>query len=140
MRNKDQILLENAYEQIVLKEDWRKTLATGALAAGMGLQGLQAKNKQTEYPQDMDGAGIESIQRPETSEQGAFETIIDQLSNLQVGNSTKEPPLDKELLIKVANSKNLEERKRVTDLIQFKGYRVPVFFGKYDKLQTPVGG
>lgn len=140
MRNKDQILLENAYEQIILKEDWRKTVATGALAATMGLQGLQAKNKQTQYPQDMDGAGIESIQNPETSEEGAFELVIDQLSNLQVGNSTKEPPIDKELLVKVANSKNLSERKRVTDLIQFKGYKVPVFFGKYDVLKPPVGG
>ena len=134
MRSKDQILLEDAYEQ-VLKEGIGKALGTAALAAGMSMLSPKAANAQ-----DMDRAGIESITKPELSEEGAFEKLRSDLSNLPVGNHTSEPPVDKKILIQVANSKNEIEKQRVTDLIQQKGYKLPLVFGSARKLETPVGG
>jgi hypothetical protein len=137
MRSKDQILLEDAYEK-VLNENLMKTLGTGALAATMGLQGLKANNTDQRYPQDMDGAAIQSIQNPEYSDEGAYEEVKDQLSNLEVGNFTKEPPIDKNLLLKAANIK--DKKPSLTDLIQLKGYNVPELFGAYEVLPSYSGG
>ncbi len=134
MRSKDQILLEDAYEQ-VLNENLLKTLGTGALAATMGLQGLQAKDNSEKYPQDMGGAAIQSIQNPEYSEEGAYEAVKDQLRNLEVGNFTSEPPIDKNLLLKAANIKDPLKKSDLTNTIQFKGYKVPKFFGAYEVLK-----
>lgn len=130
MRNKDQVLLENAYEQVLNEKGF---LPAAALAAIMAIGGANA--------QDMDRAGIESsYTNPELSEQGAFEKLRSDLSNLPVGNNVNEPPVDKELLSKVANSKDEDEKQRVTDLIQQKGYKLPSVFGSARKLETPVGG
>jgi hypothetical protein len=133
MRSKDQILLENAYEEVLNEKGF---LPAAALAAIMAIGGTPKDVN----AQDMDRAGIESITNPELSEQGAFEKLRSDLSNLAVGNHTNEPPVDKELLLKVSNSKNEVEKQRVTDLIQQKGYKLPSIFGSARKLETPVGG
>lgn len=133
MRTKDQILLENAYEQVLNEKGF---LPAAALAAIMAIGG----SPKDANAQDMDRAGIESsFTNPELSEQGAFEKLLGDLSNLPVGNNVNEPPVDKELLSKVANSKNEDEKQRVTDLIQQKGYKIPSVFGSARKLETPVG-
>jgi hypothetical protein len=134
MRSKDQILLENAYEEVLNEKGF---LPAAALAAIMAIGG----SPKDVNAQDMDRAGIESsFTNPELSEQGAFEKLRSDLSNLAVGNHTNEPPVDKQLLLKVANSKNEDEKQRVTDLIQQKGYKLPSIFGSARKLETPVGG
>lgn len=130
MRSKDQILLENAYEEVLNEKGF---LPAAALAAIMAIGGVNA--------QDPDRAGIESsFTNPELSEQGAFEKLRSDLSNLAIGNHTNEPPVDKQLLLKVANSKNEVEKQRVTDLIQTKGYKLPPEFSSARELKTPVGG
>jgi hypothetical protein len=131
MRSKDQILLEDAYEQ-VLNEGVRNAVATGLAAASM----FASPAKADKYPQDMDGAAIQSIQNPEYSEEGAYEAVKDQLRNLEVGNFTSEPPIDKNLLLKAANIKDPLKKSDLTNTIQFKGYKVPKFFGAYEILKA----
>ena len=126
MRTKDQILLEDAYEQ-VLNEGWGKALATGLAAASM----FASPAKADKYPQDMDGAAIQSMQEPEESDEGAYEEVIEQLRNLEIGDLTKYPPIDKILLLKAANIKDTIQKTRLTDLIQLRGYKVPEDFGTY---------
>jgi hypothetical protein len=141
MRNKDQVLLENAYEQVLNEKGF---LPSAALAAIMAIGGTPKDVK----AQDMDRAGIESsFTNPELSEQAAFEKLLSDLSNLPVKNPDPkkneqlvEPPVDKQLLSKVANSKNEVEKQRVTDLIQLKGYKLPPEFGSAREIKTPVGG
>ena len=140
MRTKDQILLENAYEQVLNEKGF---LTAAALAAIMAIGG----SPKDANAQDMDTAGIESsFTNPELSEQGAFEKLLRDLSNLPVKNPDPkkneqlvEPPVDKELLSKVANSKNEDEKQRVTDLIQQKGYKLPPEFGSSREIKPPVG-
>jgi hypothetical protein len=126
MRTKDQILLEDAYEQ-VLNEGLGKALATGLAAASM----FASPAKADKYPQDMDGAAIQSMQEPEESDEGAYEEVIEQLRNLEIGDLTKYPPIDKILLLKAANIKDTIQKTRLTDLIQLRGYKVPEDFGTY---------
>lgn len=77
MRDKDTILLEEAYNQILVNElNWK-----GA-AAGLALGALGASNAQAtspNYPQDMDGAGIESRETPEMDASSAVEEIANLL-------------------------------------------------------------
>jgi len=133
MRSKDQILLENAYEE-VLNENLLKKLGTGVLGATMALQGLQAKDNAP----DMDRAGMQQ----EYSNEGAYDVVKDQLRNLEIGNFTSEPPIDKNLLLKAANIKDTIQKTSLTDLIQQMGYKVPKFFGTYRVLdpEKVVGG
>jgi len=143
MRTKDQMLLENAYEQ-VLKEGIGKALGTAALAAGMTFGSPKAVNAQ-----DMDRAGIESITNPEFSPDGAVEDVMNTLSdrNFPIGETTEDGvPIEdlpenlvkKDTLIKASNSKNFEILQKLTDLIQLKGYKVPPYFKNYRVLK-PVG-
>jgi hypothetical protein len=132
MRSKDQVLLENAYEEVLNEKGF---LPAAALAAIMAIGGTPKDVN----AQDMDRAGIESITNPELSEQGAFEKIGNDLSELPIGDHTEEPPLDKKLLMQIANSKNQIEKQRVTDDIQLKGYKVPPYFKNFREVKTPVG-
>ena len=141
MRSKDQILLENAYEQ-VLNE---KGFLPAALALGMGLGGMgEVKAKETPYS-DMDRIGYSQ----EVSPDGAVEEVMNIISdtNFPIGKTTeKGDPINflpenlvkKDILLKASNSRNLEIVQRLTDLIQLKGYKVPPFFKNY-RILKPSG-
>ena len=138
MRTKDQMLLENAYEQ-VLKEGIGKALGTAALAAGMAFGSPKAVNAQ-----DMDRAGIESITNPELSPDGALEEVLNTLryGEYPLGNSNEELPenlFKRDTLLKASMSKNIEDLQRLTDTIQLKGYKVPPYFKNYRVFKTPIG-
>lgn len=150
MRNKDQILLENAYEQVLNEGIINKTLGTAALAAGMGLGLGELKAKPTQYPNDADGAAIESFNKPEFSPDGAIEEVLNILSdrNFPIGKTTEEGvPINDlpeklfkgDILLKASMSKNLEALQRLTDLIQLKGYKLPLIFRSARKLVKPIG-
>jgi hypothetical protein len=142
MRSKDQVLLENAYEEVLNEKGF---LPAAVLTAIMAIGGTPKDVN----AQDMDRAGIESITNPELSPDGAVEDVMNTLSdrNFPIGKTTKngvpindlpENLVKKDTLSKASNSKNFEILQKLTDLIQLKGYKVPPYFKNYRVLK-PVG-
>jgi len=138
MRDKDTELLEEAYNNVLLSElNWR-----GA-AAGLALGALGAGNAQAsseKYPQDMDGAAIESITNPELGAEESVDKIINILNqNKSIREIIESEP---QLLKSVAEDikkGNHDLAKRLTHILQLKQQPLPKFLLPYKQDMTPVG-
>lgn len=128
MRNKDTILLEDCYNAVLTNEGLGKTLATGALAATAAIQGLKGAPQQ--YPQDMDGAAIESQQNPELGPQENFDKAIDMVHQRQ--------QVPENILNSIASKPELAAR--LAYVYELKQLELPQALQKYARHPRPIGG
>jgi hypothetical protein len=128
MRNKDTILLEDCYNKVLTNEGLGKTLATGALAATTMLQGLKATPQQ--YPQDQDGAAIESHQNPELDPEENFKKAVDMVHGRQ--------QVPENILNSI--SSNPELAARLAYVYELKQLQLPKALQKYARHPRAIGG
>jgi len=128
MRNKDTILLEDCYNTVLTNEGLGKTLATGALAATTMLQGLKGAPQQ--YPQDMDGAAIESRENPELGPEENLEKAIDMVHQRQ--------EVPENILNSIASKPELAAR--LAYVYELKQLQLPQALQKYARHPKAIGG
>jgi hypothetical protein len=141
MRDKDTELLEEAYGNVVLNEmDLRKAVKTGAAVAGLALGAFGGADKAqatpANYPQDPDGAAIESRENPELGASASYDLILDLLNppnSKPIKQILKENPKILNAILAEVKKGNYEIAKDLTYQLQLRKQEIPPFLEKFKK-------